>query len=77
MPISIFIGCPTCGQRAEVTDRFTVSGSPASVEHVKVMCPAGHWSTPLIDHLPLADQQTLASCATPTGPQFLATTASR
>lgn len=37
------------------------------------MCPAGHWSAPLIDHLPLAHQQTLASCARPTGSQFLAT----
>ena len=43
--------CPTCGLPAEVTDRFTLGGAPGPVEHVKLVCRAGHWCTPPVDQL--------------------------
>jgi hypothetical protein len=44
--------CPSCGLPAMIADRFTLNGSPAPVEHVKLVCVAGHWSTPPIESLP-------------------------
>jgi hypothetical protein len=43
--------CPSCGLPAEVTDRFTLGGAPCPVEHVKLVCLAGHWCTPPADQL--------------------------
>jgi hypothetical protein len=43
--------CPACGLPAEVTDRFTLGGTPGPVEHVKLVCLAGHWCTPPADRL--------------------------
>jgi hypothetical protein len=39
------VDCATCGLPAEITDRFTVGGAPAPVEHVKIVCVRGHWYT--------------------------------
>ncbi|MGP0036287.1 MAG: hypothetical protein ACLP4R_17195 [Solirubrobacteraceae bacterium] len=43
--------CPSCGLPAAITDRFTLGGAPSPVEHVKLVCVAGHWCTPPVDHL--------------------------
>jgi hypothetical protein len=37
--------CPNCGLPAEITDRFTLAGAPSPIEHVKLVCAAGHWYT--------------------------------
>jgi hypothetical protein len=47
--------CPTCGLPAEVTDRFTLGGAPGPVEHVKLVCVAGHRCTPPVDRLPATE----------------------
>jgi hypothetical protein len=44
--------CPDCGLPAEITDRFTLDGVPAPVEHVKLVCVARHWFTVPVDQLP-------------------------
>ncbi len=43
--------CPSCGLPATITDRFTLGGSPGPVEHVRLVCFAGHWFTPPIESL--------------------------
>jgi hypothetical protein len=43
--------CPGCGLPTATTDRFTLNGSPGPVEHLKLVCVAGHWYTPTIDSL--------------------------
>lgn len=43
--------CPTCGLPAEITDRFTLDGAPAPVEHVKLVCVGRHWYTLPVDQL--------------------------
>ena len=35
-------GCPECGRPAEITDRFALSSTDGPVEHVAVLCTAGH-----------------------------------
>ena len=50
--------CPSCGLPATITDRFTLHGSPGPVEHVRLVCVAGHRFTPPIsrcqvDHMSL------------------------
>jgi len=45
------LDCPSCGLPAAITDRFTLGGAPGPVEHVKLVCVAGHWCTPPADHL--------------------------
>jgi hypothetical protein len=40
------LDCPACGLPAEIVDRFTLDGSPYPVDHLKVVCLAGHWFTP-------------------------------
>jgi len=37
-PAEPLVECPACGFPAEITDRFTLRGAPAAVEHVKVVC---------------------------------------
>jgi hypothetical protein len=44
--------CPECGLPAEIVDRFMLTGAPGPVEHVKLVCLAGHWFTPPVDYLP-------------------------
>lgn len=56
----IFITCPQCGDPAEVVQRITLAGSPAPVEHVKIICPDHHWFTLTVDSLSAADQALLA-----------------
>ena len=46
--------CPTCALPAEITDRFTLDGAPAPVEHVKLLCVQRHWYTLPVDQLPLS-----------------------
>ena len=45
------VDCPECGLPAEIVDRFTLPGAPEPVEHVKLVCVAGHWFTPPVDLL--------------------------
>jgi hypothetical protein len=47
--------CPTCGRPAHIEDRFILAGAPSPVEHVKLVCVAGHWFTPPVDQLPAAE----------------------
>jgi len=46
---AIPLDCPSCGLPAQIVDRFTLSGSPSPVEHLKIVCTAGHWATLPID----------------------------
>jgi hypothetical protein len=46
------LDCPGCGAPMEITDRFTLHGVHAPVEHVKVRCCVGHWYTIPTDWLP-------------------------
>jgi len=46
---AIPLDCPSCGLPAQIVDRFTLPGSPRPVEHLKIVCTAGHWLTPPID----------------------------
>ena len=45
-PAAIPLDCPSCGLPAQIVDRFTPSGSAGAVEHLKIVCTAGHWLTP-------------------------------
>jgi hypothetical protein len=70
------VQCPSCGLPATITDRFTLNGSPGPVEHVKLVCAAGHWSTPPIKSLPSqlheprgADATRMPTRATGSGPR--------
>ncbi len=45
------LDCPSCGLPAAITDRFTLGGAPSPVEHVRLVCVAGHWCTPPVDQL--------------------------
>ena len=38
--------CPSCGRAARIIDRFTLPGASGRVEHVKLVCQAGHWFIP-------------------------------
>ena len=49
----LLFDCPTCGFPAEITDRFTLNGAPAPVEHVKLVCMQRHWYTLPLDQLVL------------------------
>lgn len=48
--------CPSCGLPAQIVDRFTLPGVPEPVEHLKLVCFAGHWCTPTVDSLPATEQ---------------------
>jgi hypothetical protein len=50
-PSAIPLDCPSCGLPAQIVDRFTLSGSPGAVEHIKIRCGAGHWFTAPVDSL--------------------------
>ena len=52
IPAEPLLECPDCGLPAEITDRFTLAGAPAPVEHVKVVCVMRHWFTVPVDQLP-------------------------
>lgn len=45
------VRCPECGRAAEITDRFTLGGSPGPVAHVRIECAAGHWFAEPADRL--------------------------
>ena len=66
MPLSSpLYDCPTCGLEAQITDRFTFGGAPTGVEHVKLVCPSGHWCTPPVDRLPPPRHETMPADAVP------------
>jgi hypothetical protein len=44
-----YVHCPECNLPAEIADRFTLSGTDGALEHLKIVCMAGHWFTPLAD----------------------------
>ena len=50
-PVAPLPECPSCGPPAAITDRFTLGGAPSPVEHVKLVCVAGHWCTPPVEDL--------------------------
>jgi len=56
----LLLECPTCGLPAEVADRFTLEGSPAPVEHVKLVCVARHWFTLPAAWLPGGRERSIA-----------------
>lgn len=41
--------CPQCTHPAEITDRFTLDSTDGPLEHVKLVCTAGHWFTPFAE----------------------------
>lgn len=51
-PAATPLNCPSCGLPAQIVDRFSLSGTTGLVEHVKIVCTAGHWFTPPVDSLP-------------------------
>ncbi len=51
LPADPLLECPACGLPAEITDRFTLAGAPAPVEHVKVVCVMRHWFTLPVEQL--------------------------
>ena len=51
-PAAIPLDCPSCGLPAQIVDRFTLPGSAGAVEHLKIVCTAGHSVTPPIDSPP-------------------------
>jgi hypothetical protein len=55
IPADPLLDCPTCGLPAEITERFILDGVPAPVEHVKLVCVKGHWYTPPVDQLLMAE----------------------
>ena len=55
IPADLLLNCPTCGLPAEITDRFILEGVPTPVEHVKLVCVKGHWYTPPVDQLVVAE----------------------
>jgi len=57
IPADPLLNCPTCGLPAEITDRFTLDGAPAPVEHVKLVCVKRHWYTLPVDQLSVAQPQ--------------------
>jgi hypothetical protein len=36
------VGCPECGQPAEVLDRFVLSSTDGPTEHLRLRCLDGH-----------------------------------
>jgi hypothetical protein len=53
-PTGELVDCVTCGLPAEITDRFTLSGAPGSVEHVKIVCARSHRYTLPVDTFPVS-----------------------
>jgi hypothetical protein len=37
--------CPQCYRPAEIVDRFSLASTSGPYEHVKIVCPGGHWFT--------------------------------
>jgi hypothetical protein len=38
----VIVGCPECGQPAEVLDRFVLASTDGPTEHMRLRCLAGH-----------------------------------
>ena len=38
----MIVGCPECGQPAEVLDRFVLASTDGPTEHLRLRCLAGH-----------------------------------
>ena len=54
------VRCPQCDQPARIVDRFTLGSTDGPLEHVKVVCSAGHWFTP-----PAAQVEAITPAASP------------
>jgi hypothetical protein len=39
--------CPQCDLPAKIVDRFSLSSTDGHAEHLKIICLAGHWFTPM------------------------------
>jgi hypothetical protein len=39
------VACPTCHERAEIVDRFSLDSTDGPLRHLKIRCAAGHWYT--------------------------------
>ncbi len=38
----VIVGCPQCGQPAEIIDRFVLESTDGPAEHLRVSCLARH-----------------------------------
>jgi hypothetical protein len=38
--------CPECERPATIIDRFWLTSTSGSIEHLKIACFGGHWFTP-------------------------------
>ena len=47
--------CPECALPAEVLDRFGLSSTGRTLEHVKIRCLARHWFLMPVTMLPVTD----------------------
>jgi hypothetical protein len=57
-PALSLIPCPACGLAGEITERFTLASSLGPVEHIALVCIAGHVFRMAVDRLQ-ADAQVL------------------
>jgi hypothetical protein len=57
------VACPSCGDAAEVIDRFALGTSEGPALHLKVRCEHGHWYTLPADRVVAhtADDATMAA----------------
>jgi hypothetical protein len=37
------VGCPECGELAEVTERFVLESTDGPIEHARIGCVRRHW----------------------------------
>ncbi len=49
------VECPECTLPAEIIERFWLYSTDGPVEHVAVVCVAGHYFRMALDRLPAAD----------------------
>jgi hypothetical protein len=54
------ISCPDCGVPAEITERFSLRSTDGPVDHVALICVAGHHFRMATDRLPAQAQEQLA-----------------
>ena len=55
----ILVACPECGVPAEVTDRFALTSTDGSVEHLALRCAASHHFRMPVEMLPAQGQEHL------------------
>ncbi len=64
----ILIPCPECGVPAEVTDRFSLTGTDGPVEHLALRCSARHHVRMPADLLPAGSREWLQAQQSPVAP---------